>query len=123
MNLVLTGSSTGIGRALAERLLARGHQVWGLARSDQSDFARQHANFRASRCDVGAWSDVARAAAEVATAWPHVDGLIACAGLQGERRPPRGRAGGAFQGEHSDTVGAGAGRDLRDRHRVAAEHG
>ncbi len=43
MNLVLTGSSTGIGRKIAERLLAQGHQVWGLARSDQSDFVRQHA--------------------------------------------------------------------------------
>src|SRR5471030_1427300 len=85
MNLVLTGSSSGIGRALAVRLLARGHRVWGLARSDQSDFAAQHVgNFRASRCDVANWSDVARAAAEVAGAWTHLDGLITCAGLQGE---------------------------------------
>jgi len=85
MNLVLTGSSSGIGRALAARLLARGHHVGGLARSDQSDFAAQHArNFRAARCDVANWPDVARAAAEIAAAWPHVDGLITCAGLQGE---------------------------------------
>ncbi len=85
MNLVLTGSSTGIGRALAERLLAAGHPVWGLARSDQSDFAAKHAGrFRTSRCDVADWPQVARAAAEVAGAWPHVDGLIACAGVQGE---------------------------------------
>lgn len=85
MHLVLTGSSTGIGRALAERLLARGHLVWGLARSDQSDFAGRHpAAFRASRCDVAAWPEVARAAAEVEAAWPHVDGLITCAGVQGE---------------------------------------
>ena len=49
MNLVLTGSSTGIGRALAGRLLAQSHQVWGLARSDQSDFIVQHpAAFRAT---------------------------------------------------------------------------
>ena len=85
MNIVLTGSSTGIGRALAERLLARGHRVWGLARSDQSDFAAQHAgNFRASRCDVGAWTEVERAAVEIAQAWPHVDALVTAAGLQGE---------------------------------------
>ncbi len=85
MNLVLTGSSSGIGRALAERLLARGHRVWGLARSDQSDFAPPPAGaFFSSRCDVAHWSDVARAATAVAAAWPHVDGLITCAGLQGE---------------------------------------
>ena len=85
MNIVLTGSSTGIGRALAERLLARGHEVWGLARSDQSDFAAKHAGkFHASRCDVADWSQVQRAALDVGAAWPHVDALITCAGLQGE---------------------------------------
>lgn len=87
MNLVLTGSSTGIGRALAEHLLSRGHQVWGLARSDQSDFAAKQPGFRCSRCDVAVWEQIARAAAEVGSAWPHVDGLIACAGLQGEVGP------------------------------------
>lgn len=85
MNLVLTGSSTGIGRALAEHLLARGHRVWGIARSDQSDLAAKHpGNFGASRCDVAQWPEMERAANDVARAWPHVDGLIACAGLQGE---------------------------------------
>lgn len=85
MNLVLTGSSSGIGRALAARLLGHGHRVWGLARSDQADFAAKHAgNFRAARCDVADWAQVQRAAAEVAAAWPHVDALITCAGLQGE---------------------------------------
>ena len=78
MNIVLTGSSTGIGRALAQRLLSRGHHVWGLARSDQSAFAAQHPTFRFSRCDV------ARAATEVSAAFPHVDALITAAGLQGE---------------------------------------
>lgn len=85
MNLVLTGSSTGIGRALAEHLLAQKHQVWGIARSDQGDLAEPHTGaFRSTRADVAKWADMARAAADVAAAWPHVDGLIACAGLQGE---------------------------------------
>src|SRR6185503_20554613 len=85
MKIVLTGSSTGIGRALAERLLARGHEVWGLARSDQAELVTRHAEkFRAARCDVGEWAQVERAAAEVSRAWPHLDGLITCAGLQGE---------------------------------------
>ena len=88
MNLVLTGSSTGIGRALASHLLAQRHRVWGLARSDQTDFAAQHpSTFFASKCDVTDWTQVAAAAAAVAAAWPHVDGLICCAGLQGEVGP------------------------------------
>ena len=88
MNLVLTGSSTGIGRALAVHLLAQGHRVWGLARSDQSDFAALHPGaFFAARCDVANWTQVERAAAAVAAAWPHVDGLVCCAGIQGEVGP------------------------------------
>lgn len=103
MHLVLTGSSTGIGRALAARLLGRGHHVWGLARSDQSGFAAQHpAHFRASRCDVANWPDVARAAADVTATWPHLDGLITCAGVQGEI----GRTLTADPGRWSDTVRA-----------------
>jgi 3-oxoacyl-[acyl-carrier protein] reductase len=85
MKIVVTGSSTGIGRALTERLLARGHQVWGLARSDQSEFAAQRGGaFRATRCDVAVWSQVAEAAAAIAGAWGTVDALVACAGVQGE---------------------------------------
>ena len=85
MNVVLTGSSTGIGRAIAERLLARGDQVWGIARSNQSDFAARHeGRFRFSRCDVAQWSELERTAAEVVTGWTHVDALITAAGIQGE---------------------------------------
>lgn len=85
MNIVVTGSSTGIGRALAERLLARGDNVWGLARSDQSDLAAHHpGRFRFSRCDVSEWTQLENAAASVRTEWSHVDGLVTAAGLQGE---------------------------------------
>jgi NAD(P)-dependent dehydrogenase (short-subunit alcohol dehydrogenase family) len=85
MNIVLTGSSTGIGRALAIRLLSRGDRVWGIARSDQSSFeAEQGGRFRFSRCDIANWTEVERTAAEVATAWSHVDALVTAAGVQGE---------------------------------------
>ena len=103
MKIVLTGSSSGIGRALAERLLARGDEVWGIARSDQSSFAASSGGkFHASRCDVAEWPAVERAAGEVAAAWPHIDGLIACAGLQGEI----GRALAADPGRWSATIRA-----------------
>ena len=85
MNLVVTGSSTGIGRALVERRLARGDEVWGIARSDQADFAAKHGGrFRFSRCDVSHWPAVERAAADVRAAWPRIDGLVTAAGIQGE---------------------------------------
>ncbi len=85
MNLVVTGSSSGIGRGLVLRLIGRGHLVWGLARSDQSDLEGKHkGRFRSSRCDVAQWDALERAAREVERAWPHVDGLVTCAGLQGE---------------------------------------
>jgi 3-oxoacyl-[acyl-carrier protein] reductase len=88
MQFVLTGSSTGIGRALATHQLAQGHRVWGLARSDQSDFAAQYPGaFFFSRCDVADWAQVQAAATAAAAAWPHLDGLICCAGLQGEVGP------------------------------------
>ena len=103
MNLVLSGSSSGIGRALAEHLLAGGHQVWGIARSDQSDFAARLAGrFRASRCDLANWGQVAYVATEITAAWPHLDGLITCAGLQGEV----GRALAADPANWSATVRA-----------------
>jgi NAD(P)-dependent dehydrogenase (short-subunit alcohol dehydrogenase family) len=85
LNLVVTGSSSGIGRGLVLRLIGRGHLVWGLARSDQSDLEGKHkGRFRSSRCDVAQWDALERAAREVERAWPHVDGLVTCAGLQGE---------------------------------------
>ena len=85
MKLILTGSSTGIGRALAERLLAGGHKVWSLARSDQSGFAaRIGGAFRGTVCDVSDWAQVERAAAEIGAEWKFADGLVACAGTQGE---------------------------------------
>jgi 3-oxoacyl-[acyl-carrier protein] reductase len=69
----------------ANHLLAQGHHVWGLARSDQSARADATAGaFRASRCDVADWKQVAAAAQEVKQAWRQIDGVIACAGLQGE---------------------------------------
>jgi len=101
MNLVITGSSSGIGRALAERLLAQGHRVWGVARSDQSDFAAAHPGaFGSSAGDVGRWEDAARAAGEAAAAWPHADGLVTCAGRHGEI----GRALSADPQAWTDTI-------------------
>lgn len=84
LNIVVTGSSTGIGLAVAERLLSTGHRVWGLARSDQSELVKKHGDsFQASRCDVSDWAALSKAADEIGKSWIHADGLVACAGIQG----------------------------------------
>jgi NAD(P)-dependent dehydrogenase (short-subunit alcohol dehydrogenase family) len=85
MNLVVTGSSSGIGHALAKRLLQQGHSVWGLARSDQSESARQFGqNFFSTRCDIADWRQVESAAQAIGVAWGRLDGLVACAAVHGE---------------------------------------
>lgn len=88
MNLVVTGTSSGIGKALAARLLGDGHSVWGLARGPQDEL-RSHFpdRFTALRCDVAHWADVSAAAEEVTRASPTLDGLVCCAGVQGEIGP------------------------------------
>jgi NAD(P)-dependent dehydrogenase (short-subunit alcohol dehydrogenase family) len=77
MRVVITGTSSGIGRYLAERLTAQGHQVWGLARSTQS------AEYVTSVCDVADWAQIEIVRAAVAKSWPQVDTLICAAAIQG----------------------------------------
>ncbi|HEX3729661.1 MAG TPA: SDR family oxidoreductase [Opitutaceae bacterium] len=88
MRIVVTGSSSGMGRALAEQLLDRGHRVWGLARSGHGDLAGRYADaFGESRCDIAEWPQVEAAAAAVAAKWRGVDSLVCCAGAHGEIGP------------------------------------
>jgi len=81
MRIVITGTSSGIGRHLAERLFVQGHEVWGLARS------AQQAEFATSVCDVADWSQVEKVRATVAAAWPQADALICAAAAQGAVGP------------------------------------
>ena len=102
MRVLVTGSSTGIGRALALRLLDAGHAVWGWARSDQTALAAARPTFRATQADVADWPAVRAASEEIATAWGGLDALVTCAGVQGEI----GRALAADPARWSATVRA-----------------
>jgi NAD(P)-dependent dehydrogenase (short-subunit alcohol dehydrogenase family) len=85
LRVIVTGSSSGIGNALVRRLIARGHLVWGLARSSQAGLVSSlGSDFQASQCDVAVWSEVESAAKMISSVWPTVDGLVTCAGIQGE---------------------------------------
>jgi 3-oxoacyl-[acyl-carrier protein] reductase len=79
MNLVITGSSSGIGRFLADSLAARGHAVCRLARSPQDGFSFQ--------CDVSDWPALQNCAKGATRKWPAADGLICCAAVQGPIGP------------------------------------
>jgi len=84
MRIVITGTSHGIGRALAERLVKKRHDVWGLARTLQNSSSQEAGSFKGRLCDVSDWDQIASAASEIAAAWSHVDALITCAAIQGE---------------------------------------
>jgi NAD(P)-dependent dehydrogenase (short-subunit alcohol dehydrogenase family) len=74
MKIVLTGSSTGIGRFLADAFANRGHEICGLARSPQDNYSFQ--------CDVSDWNVVNDCAGKISAKWNSVDALICCAGIQ-----------------------------------------
>jgi NAD(P)-dependent dehydrogenase (short-subunit alcohol dehydrogenase family) len=81
MRIVITGTSSGIGRHLAEKLSEAGHEIWGLARSNQT------AAFTTSACDVSQWPQVESVQAKVAAQWPQVDAVICAAAIQGAIGP------------------------------------
>ncbi|HEX4343093.1 MAG TPA: SDR family oxidoreductase, partial [Verrucomicrobiae bacterium] len=74
MNIAITGSSSGIGKFLADSLASGGHSVCRIARSPQKDFSIQ--------CDVADWPAMEHAAKTVAHKWKTLDALICCAGIQ-----------------------------------------
>lgn len=84
MRLIVTGSSSGIGLSLTKQLLSQGHEIWGLARSEQ---AKHHNNFKSNICDVSVWKSVESTAKVIAQRWSDLDGLIHCAGSQGSVGP------------------------------------
>jgi len=74
MKIVLTGSSDGIGKFLADTLAAHGHEICRLARSPQDGFGFQ--------CDVSDWNVVRSCAEKISAKWKNVGALICCAGIQ-----------------------------------------
>ena len=80
--ILITGASTGFGRALTESLAAKGHHVFAGARKPRDiDALKALANVHPLRLDVNVQSEVDAAAKAVAGAGRGLDGLVNNAGV------------------------------------------
>lgn len=74
MNIVITGSSSGIGKMLSKYFIDKNHNVCKISRSKQDGFSFQ--------CDVSDLNSIQKCAESISKEWNHVDCLICCAGIQ-----------------------------------------
>lgn len=72
-NIVITGGTSGLGKALKEHFEKAGHRVFVLARSAEGE--------NAIKCDVSNFQDVQAAFAKIKEACPQIDMLINNAGV------------------------------------------
>jgi 3-hydroxy acid dehydrogenase/malonic semialdehyde reductase len=77
--ILVTGASSGIGRAIARNLLQQGHHVIGVSR-DRSKFARQMDNFTAIQLDLNRLNELPQKIRELEQAFPEINAVIFCAG-------------------------------------------
>lgn len=77
--VLVTGASSGIGRAIARNLLQQGHHVIGVSR-DRSKFTRQIDNFNVVQLDLSRLSELPQKIRELEQAFPEIDAVIFCAG-------------------------------------------
>ena len=76
---LVTGASSGIGRAIAESLLTAGHRVIGVSRQCQQ-FTHRHAGFSARSLDLADLETIAPFAKQLLAEYPQLDGVILAAG-------------------------------------------
>lgn len=77
--LLITGFSSGIGRAITERLLAGGHRVIGLAR-DLDKYQPSNDGFYSYSIDFSDLDALPERLKSIAKSHPDINGLICCAG-------------------------------------------
>lgn len=86
MNILITGTRSGIGNRLARHFCLAGHAVWGVSRGAQVDFQKECEEkslaFRSSQCDVADWPQVRELRDKIGAAWASLDRLVCCAGTQ-----------------------------------------
>ncbi|PKM11056.1 MAG: short-chain dehydrogenase [Gammaproteobacteria bacterium HGW-Gammaproteobacteria-3] len=77
--VLVTGASSGIGRAVARLLLDQGHRVLGVAR-DADRFATPHPGFTAVALDLTELAELPAKIALIGKTYPDLDAAVFCAG-------------------------------------------
>lgn len=77
--LLITGASSGIGRAIARRMLQQGHRVIGCSR-DAKRFDKAHPMFTGLELDLAEPKQLPGFAERLLTAFPELDGAVFAAG-------------------------------------------
>jgi NAD(P)-dependent dehydrogenase (short-subunit alcohol dehydrogenase family) len=92
MNVLITGISSGIGRALCVQLIAIGHSVWGVARRGDELESLEHElhsdKFSYSVCDISRPEDVARTGRIMEEAHFTPDVVVLNAGIEQKESAP-----------------------------------
>ncbi len=77
--VLISGASSGIGRACAVSLLQQGHEVIGLSRNCQQ-FSTLHAAFNSFEIDLSDLASLPESIKQLSKQFPAIDSIIFCAG-------------------------------------------
>mgnify|MGYP002525106072 CR=1 FL=1 len=78
-HILVTGASSGIGRAIARKLLAQGHKIYGVSR-DRQKFTTEHSGFIGLTLDLANLDILPDKVKQWLTDYPEIDAVVFSAG-------------------------------------------